>query len=208
MNEAMTQPSPIAASLSSCQIEDVFGPGLIELIRLVPRNPWVRGLILKLTGKMPPETCGTFEELKEWVQTHCQKRTRLSPRGGASGNFEDGITIMVDFSETEYGRASYSVPQSGSEEFLVRSDMLVEIVQSAIESGEGLDQVVETIAGRIDEDAWSQCEPSMEPSGDYDYTDHESTDSDNSDTSYNRANIRQAVIAFLRERHPALVAQL
>jgi hypothetical protein len=206
MNEVMTQSSPVAPSVSPCQIEEVFGPGLIELIRLVPRNPLVRGLILKLTGKMPPETCGTFEEVKEWIQTHCQKRTRLS--SGGRDNFEDGIAITVDFSETEYGRASYSVPSSGSADFLVRAEELVEIVQAAIEGGEDLDQVVETIAGKIDEDAWSQCEPSMEPNGEYDYSEHDSTDSGSSDTSYNKAEIRQTVIAFLRERHPALAAQL
>ena len=64
------------------------------------------------------------------------------------------------------------------------------------------------IASKIDEDAWSQCDPSMDDSGDYDYSDHESSETDDSETSFNRGDLRNTVLAFMRDRHPELAAQL
>ena len=91
-------------------------PSFIELLRLVPANPFVRALILKLTGKMPGPECETFEQVKEWVETNCEKRVRPSS-SRSTRVVDDGIAISVEFSETEYGRANYSVPRSGSDEF-------------------------------------------------------------------------------------------
>jgi len=89
-----------------CSIEQVFDSNFIELIRLAPKNPSVRGLILKLTGKMPPSECETFEQVKEWVEATCERR-RHSARTG-----EAGISIRVEFAETEHGRADYLGPPS------------------------------------------------------------------------------------------------
>ena len=200
MSEVM--PAPIVER--RCRIEEVFDAGFIELLRLVPRNPHVRALILRLTSKMPGPTCGTFEEIKEWVETHCEKR--VPSQGRTRG--ENGIEITVDFSEIEYGRASYSVSRSGQDEFHLGADDLLQMVQNALGEGEGLEGVIDAIAGRIDDDAWSQCEPNLDDADDYDYSDHEETSSDSSRTSYSKDQIRQAVLAFLRERHPHLAAEL
>jgi hypothetical protein len=205
MSEVMTAPIPI---VRKCRLEDVFDANFIELIRLVPRNPFVRALILKLTGKMPGPERETFEQIRDWVETNCDKRARSVPVHRGRNNRDDGIAITVEFSETEYGRADYSVPRSGSEEFLIGAEDLMEMVQEAIEAGGGIDEVVDVVAGKIDDDAWSQCDPSMDNYGDYDYDEHEATDSGNSETSYSRNDIRNAVLAFARERHPELAAEL
>jgi hypothetical protein len=200
----MSEVMPAAIVERRCRIEEVFDAGFIELLRLVPRNPHVRALILRLTSKMPGPTCGTFEEIKEWVETHCEKRVPI--QGRTRG--EAGIEITVDFSETEYGRAHYSVSRSGQDEFHLGADDLLQMVQNALGEGEGLEGVIDAIAGRIDDDAWSQCEPNLDDADDYDYSDHEETSSDSSRTSYSKDQIRRAVLAFLRERHPHLAAEL
>ena len=200
----MSEVMPAAIVERRCRIEEVFDAGFIELLRLVPRNPHVRALILRLTSKMPGPTCGTFEEIKEWVETHCEKR--VPSQGRTRG--ENGIEITVDFSEIEYGRASYSVSRSGQDEFHLGADDLLQIVQNALGEGEGLEGVIDAIAGRIDDDAWSQCEPNLDDADDYDYSDHEETSSDSSRTSYSKDQIGRAVLAFLRERHPHLAAEL
>lgn len=205
MNEVLTAPSPVERK---CKFEEVFDAAFIELIQLVPRNPYVRALILKITGKMPGPGCETFEQVREWVETNCEKKSRpLSNQAGRRSR-EDGISITVEFSETEHGRASYSVQRRGSESFRIGAEDLMEIVQTAIEDGEGLDDIVEAVAGKIDEDAWGECDPSMDDYGDYDYDDHESNDTDNSETEFSRQEIRNAVLAFVRERHPELAAEL
>src|ERR1700722_9372380 len=135
MNDTATLPSTTVER--KCQIEEVFDPAFIELIRLVPRNPYVRALILKLTGKMPGAECETFDQIKEWVEATCKPRplSRRVARGGR----DDGISIPVEFSETEYGRAAYSVRCSGNADFRIEAEDLVELVQSAIDAGDGID---------------------------------------------------------------------
>jgi len=200
MSETMTP--PVATVGRKCRIEEVFDPGFIELIRLVPLNPHVRALILKLTGKMPDLDCATFEQVKAWVETNCEKKARPSTNGRRRP--DDGIGVRVDFAETEYGRAAYTVRCSGSAEFRLGASDLSELIQNAVEAGEGIDGIVDLVAEKIDEDAWSQCEPDLDSDGEYDYDDHDATGSENSETSYSKGDIRDAVLAFVRERHPEL----
>ena len=191
-----------------CVFEEVFDANFIELIEMAPRNPHVRALILKLTGKLPPPECRTFEQLKGWVELNCEKRARTSPPQTGGHSREGGIVINVDFSETESGRANYSVRRHGSESFRLGAEDLMAMVQTAIDDGDGLDEVVEAVAGKIDDDAWSQCDPSLDDSGDYDYSEHEESETGDSATECSRSEIRTAVLAFVRERHPELAAEL
>ena len=189
-----------------CGIEEVFDASFIELLKLVPANPYVRALILKFSGKMPPAECETFESLKDWVEANCNKRVKKSSTGT---NLDGGgILVNVDFSEREYGRADYSVRRSGSDEFQVGRDELMGIVQDTIDSGGGLGEVVEVIAGRIDDDAWNECDPNMDDYGDYEYNEHESSDSGDANTDYSKDEIRRNVLRFLEEHHPELAAEL
>lgn len=208
MSGVMTLPNPVIPVERKCRIEEVFDESFVALLRLVPRNPHVRALILKLTRKMPGPECETFEQLKEWVERTCEKRARPSQSRAARGAADDGISISVEFSETEYGRANYSVPRSGSEAFHVSAEDLLEMVQAAVDVGGGIDEVVERVAETIEDDAWNQCDPSMDDYGDYDYSEHDANDSGDSETSYSRTEIRNRVLAFVRERHPELAAEL
>lgn len=203
MSDTLTMPPPVQRK---CSIEEVFDPSFIELLKLVPANPYVRALILKFSGKLPPAECETFEQLKDWVEFNCVKRIKKSP---PTRNTEDGgIAINVDFSETEYGRANYSVERYGTDTFSVDAENLVAIIQETIADGGGVGEVVDVIAGKIDDDAWTQCNPDLDGYGDYDYSDHDSNDSDSGEVKYSRDAIRNAVLRFVRERHPELAAEL
>jgi hypothetical protein len=206
MSEVMS--NPVMPVERQCQIEEVFDPGFIELLRLAPRNPHVRALILKMTGKMPGAECGTFDQIKAWTETTCEKKARPLPSRSTQGAVQDGISIDVEFSETEYGRASYSVPRSGSEEFQLSAEDLLEMVQEAIADGEGMDKIVDRIADKIDEDAWNQCDPSLDNYGDYDFDHYEADDSGNSEATYSREQIRSRVLAFVQARQPELAGEL
>jgi len=189
-----------------CAIDQVFDASFIELLELVPTNPFVRAWVLKFTGKLPPEDCVTFELLKDWVEFNCVKRTR--PKTKTNSQADDGIGILVHFSETEYGRANYTVDRSGEDTFQVGQDELLALVQEAIDAGGGLSEVVDQIATRIDDDAWNECDPSMESYGDYDYDEHDSNDSGNGEINYSREQIQARVLAFLQNHHPELAQQL
>lgn len=204
MNATMTEPGVPAMTVQRrCGIDEVFASPFIELIGLAPRNPLVRGLILAQTGKMPGPDRETFEQIKEWVETTCDKKLRPPNAMRTSG--QEGIRITVEFSETEYGRARYSVSRSGTDEFTLDAEELLEMVQQAVDDGEGLDGIVEKIAEKIEEDAWNRCDPSLDNYGDYDYDEHDSNDSGNSDTEFSRSQIRERLRVFLRESHPELL---
>jgi len=117
---------PVMTVQRRCRIEEVFASPFIELIALAPRNPIVRGLILAQTGRMPPPGCVTFEQIREWVEMTCEKKVRPTSATGAPTG--DGIVIKVEFSETENGRAWYSVTRSGSAEFTLDSEELLGLV--------------------------------------------------------------------------------
>ena len=207
MTAVLTESVPVAGE-RKCKMDEVLAGPFIELIGLAPRNPLVRGLILAQTGKMPEPERITFEQIKEWVETTCDPRAGGGYQTKAARLTETGIVIKVEFSETEYGRANYSVPRSGSDEFALDADELLEMVQAAVDSAEDLDEVIEKIAGLIDEDAWNRCDPNLEDYGDYDYDQHESDDSGNSEIEFSRDQIRDRLLAFLRERHPNLLEEL
>jgi hypothetical protein len=197
-----TLPAPAIQSDCQCSIEHVFDSSFIELIQLAPKNPSVRSLILKLTGKMPPSECETFEQVKEWVEARCERRKHSARTGGP------GISMRVEFSETEHGRADYSVRRHGTDQFEIGADDLIEIIEGAIDAGEGIEEIVNAISQRVDDDAWNQCEPSLDEYGDYDYTDHESRDFTDSEVEISRSQTRDAILAFVRARHPELAAEL
>ena len=140
MSDTATLPPPVERK---CGIEEVFDASFIELLKLVPANPYVRALVLKFSGKLPPAECESFEQLKDWVEFNCVKRIRKT--AASQPPQDDGIGIVVDFSEQEYGRAHYQVTCS--------------IIQDAIADGVAISEVVDAVATLIDDDAWDRCSP-------------------------------------------------
>ena len=185
-----------------CQIEEVFTTSFIELLRMAPRNAIIRGLVLSLTRKMPPEACHTYDQMKEWVEFNCDKRSR---RVGGTG---DGVAMTVQFEDREFGRASYSVTRYGSETFHIEAGDIEDAAREAVEDGQRLDALVSTLASRIKEDAWEQCSPCMDDYGDYDYAEHDQEDAENREIEFSKPELRQRVIAFLQEHHPDLLEEL
>lgn len=204
MSAVLAEPPVVIAR--RCAIEEVFTRPFIELIRLAPRNPVVRGLILAQTRKLPGPDCVTFEQIQEWVETHCDKPMR--PPNAPRTPTGDGISVSVDFSETEYGRADYSVRRYSTEELALDEDELVEMVQEAIEDGAGIDAVVNRIAREIEDDAWNRCDPSMDDYGDYDYGDHDSNETSDGRVEFSKTEVRDRLVTFLHQQHPDLLEDL
>jgi len=189
-----------------CKIEEVFAGPFIELIGLAPKNPVVRGLILSQTGKLPGPERQTFEAIKEWVELTCEKKLR--PPNVAPTSGVDAFAVKVEFSDTEYGRANYSVGRSAEDEFVLAEDEVLDLVQAAIDHGNRLDKVVEQLAELIDAEAWDRCDPSLDDTGDYEYENHDLSDTDNSTVEFSKPQVRERLILFLRTRHPDLLEEL
>jgi hypothetical protein len=206
MSVVLTPPAPVARK---CLISHLLGPQVLALLERVPGNPQVRALVLKLAGKLPPSECETFEQVRDWIETHCEPRKAAVPsRPAARRQVEEGIRLTVRFGDTEYGRADYSVRRHAREEFHLDAEDLMELVRTAVENGDGLDEIVEAAAQKIDDDAWEVCDPSMEDDGDYDYTNHDVSSTEDCETTFDRGDLRRLILVFLRERHPELAAEM
>jgi hypothetical protein len=190
----------------NCSIQDVLDGNFIELLQLAPANPLVRAWLLKLCGKQPPGEVLTFDSLKDWIEFNCVKR--IKPTFASHSHQTDGISIDVEFAETEYGRCNYSVNCSTNEPFELTEAELLEIVQDTIDDGGGLNSVVESVAEKIEDEAWERCEPSMSDYGDYDYDNHDSQGSEDSSVNFERNQIRRQLESFLQQHHPGLLTQL
>jgi len=208
MSSVIVEPE-MPAVKNRCKIEEVFGGPFIELIGLAPMNPVVRGLILSQTRKLPGPECETFEQIKDWVETTCNPRAGggHQANGSSRSGAGDGFAVDVEFSETEHGRAHYSVPRSGSDEFKLDADEVLAFVQEAIADEEGMDAVVDKIAELIDSEAWERCEPNLDDNGEYEYSDHDSNDTTDSEIGFSRTVVHERLMHFLRERHPELLEE-
>ena len=50
--------------------------------------------------------------------------------------------------------------------------------------------------------------PNLDDYGDYEYDEHSSGDSGNAAVEFSRAQVRERLLVFLRERHPDLLEEL
>jgi hypothetical protein len=209
MSAVANAPEPVvetAAGQKKCRMDEVLGAGFIELLGLAPANPLVRGLLLARTGRMPDPDCRTFEQLREWIEMHCDRKSCPARRPGSGDG--DGIAVRVAFSDTEYGRANYSVGRGANEELRLTEDELVQLAESTINDGAGLEQLVDSLAQIIDEEAWDRCDPVLEDDGDYNYDSHESDDTGNNRIEFSRGQLLEELVRFLRDRHPQLLEAL
>jgi hypothetical protein len=189
-----------------CRIDEVFTKSFIELISMAPRNPVVRSLILALTRKMPPPDRQSFDEIKQWVETSCVKKGRR-PAEPAVGSTE-GISIPVQFSDREYGRANYTVNRYSDEEYRLTEEELLEIAEEVLEAGSSLDALVDRVFAQVKETAWDRCDPCLGDDGEYEYDEHDSTDTGHPAVSVGKAQLRELVMRFLQNQHPEIMEQL
>jgi hypothetical protein len=199
MNTVMEAPVEVR-----CRIEEVFTRSFIDLLAMAPRNCIVRGLILALTRKMPPEECQSYDEVKAWVEANCEKRL-----GKGQGESNAAIRIDIKFSDTETGRASYSLGRNGQEVFELETEEIIDLAEEIAGDGGKLDGLVEAIAAKITEDAWNRCLPGMDDGdGDYDYYDHDSEDSSNRQVKFSKLTLKGELLRFLGQYHPNLLEEL
>lgn len=145
---------------------------------------------------------------EERSERHCKPRPAGTARPARSAQGEDGIRVSVSFSDREHGHADYSGPRHARDEFHLGAEARMEFAHNALRNGDGLDEIVAAAAEKIDKDAWGLCDPILEDDGDYDYSNHDVSDAEGSETAFDRGDLRRAILAFLRERHPELAAEL
>jgi hypothetical protein len=192
----------------------------LDLIRAAPLNPVSRGILLKYVKKPCPDSCKTFANVKNWVEEN-GNNINLQASSAEANTLQQmnpapapppararpavAFSIDVLYSETESGSATYDCTNSGSGPVEITEEYLLRIANRTAERGNGMDAVMEALAGDMEELAREQLSFEAE---DYEYNNHESSDATDQNADYSSTALRERVGAYLLENHPNLYETL
>jgi hypothetical protein len=190
-----------------CRIEQVLTAPLIELVRTAPVNEVVRTQVHAQVLLPIPAEHVTFEAIKQWVETTIDPKVAVPQRLGglsipqvhqAAANPGE-LTMLVEYSEVEYGSCHYSVSRYGSNDYTLNAEEMAELVAEADGSLDRLHGMVrEALANACMEDR-----PDTEVSEDgYDYNDHESDNTEDESASVNPRALRDRINQWLTVNAP------
>lgn len=173
--ELVDQESAAEILKRKCSITALLGKSLVELLQAAPLNPTGRARILAITGQMPPDTITTYDELKAWVESNCEPKTKPGGpvRPGAPQPL-NGIVVQVRFREDETGSCSYSCLNTALANYEITPDM----INNLMDEGGNLNDLANEILTHIQEHAWDDVDPDME-SCDYEHDDYNTSGTDN-----------------------------
>lgn len=210
-----------------CTIETALRASLIELLKLAPKNPIARSRVLADTGKALPDACQTYDEVKAWIEEHCnpmlnaeqRQRADRAARPAAAvdlgqhhqgGAPAEGIAFITDirFTDRETGSCNYAARRTALQELNVtREDVAAAIASLRAEHGVVTLTNLETrLSALLQRDAWNRLEPDLEwdDNREVDYEEHEAADHGNSRTTIESATqFREALRDYLRATLPA-----
>lgn len=166
-----------------------------ELVALSPANPTIRSLLEQHVGiPLPPETLA-LGDIEQWVN-----RNWVPNKPAVEGQ----LRVILDYSRTEYGRANYSVNQTGQQNVYLDWAELADLAADA----DNWDAFVESVDALISE--WSDSSDVEFVNDDnYEYEHHESNDSSNFDWSERGIPDRnREVVQYFQANFPDLYERL
>ncbi len=185
-----------------CEIGQALPATLIAGMKLAPANPTYRGLILRETGVMPPDTLKTFEELKDWIEWNVEPGKFKAEPPSPPPTWQapvavarPGLRFELEYSETEIGSCRYTVRRSGLGDYMFDRDDVLRVVEDSSD----LDEVMTGLNDEMNRDAWDNA-PDMDDYGDYDYDRYDLTDSEDANYEHvqNTETRRARVVQYLR----------
>lgn len=186
------------------QLADHFSGNFIGMIKSQPENPEVRGHMMLVLKVEPPRELSTFDQLKDWVEKTFespQKPMRSNASGARPGPGVHDLEIKFDYSETELGRASYSIKKYATE---IRSFTLQDLKEWQ-EEGKTMDQIAEAIqelAEQDDDIDWEDDEDG------HDYSDLDPSGSEGFEC-WPQVVIKNKIRSFLESQNePALLESI
>lgn len=193
------------------KLEHVLDATALAILDAFPGHDLIKGTLLAKLGELPPaEALASKDELQRWLLENYEKPVDIAPAAPTPARRAPMptpvLTVDIEASETEYGTASYSVRRSGSTSKSWTSGELQDLLQEAIEDDMDFDGLMERLEERSLESA-QDGGMDMDDYGNYEYSDHDSTSSDDyEDSITNGRSVRQALETWVREN--ATAAQL
>lgn len=154
-----------------CLIEQMLPVSVIELIRTAPHNDTVRSVLLAHLKQPVPETCKTFETIKDWIESTFEPPVVSRPAVKKSTM----VDIHCQVQEDELGTCTYRVTKCGEGTIPISEARLLEIATESDDDNEFENAVREELMN----DWSSYIDTEAERDSDYHYSDREMNDSDN-----------------------------
>jgi len=189
----ITAPDEPKQKKKKLKIEQVLQSSLIAGIKMAPKLPILRAAVMARLGQPIPDDKLTTDEIFEWAISVAKPSSMIKSQGVA---FEQKVCV----SETEFGRCNYSVGRYGEQFYELETDFIDGLLE-LLSAGEiNWNGMINECCTKLKDLA---CDDSPELDyGDYDYDDHESTDSDNFEVDISRASLKTNLIAFIRTQRP------
>lgn len=184
-----------------CVIEQMLPASVIELVKAAPTNDTVRSVLLAHLKQPIPDGARDYDAIKAWIETNLEPPAKpaMPPRPQPRAV----INIPINGSETEIGTCRYTVQLSGSGDFPIREDELLEMAEESEDFGDLVDRVMDHIQ---DEGVMEYL--TMEPDDNsYEYENHEIADSRDFDWEYG-APLESIIRRAMERLNPDRLADL
>lgn len=168
-----------------CAIGEVLTQSIVSLLELAPGNPQARGHVLAQTGKMPPDSCKTYEEVRDWIEDNCgpdpEAEPSAEPAASAPPERGNAFTVRLDFTAVETGRCHYRDSQGGS----ISRPVTREDINSLLGNYEP-NAPLSVLAGGLEDmlmdDPWD-LEPAMDSDDEITYDSYDAQDEEHGDVT-------------------------
>jgi hypothetical protein len=181
-------------------LEDIIPAQQLEIIKLVPKNPIVQGLIMKYTGLPIPATMQTFEEIREYVEGMISKGK--SPQQAKP--FIAGVSVPCSLRETEYGIIKYRVERKGT----LVVEWTAEEIKNLAEQHSNFESLLEEFGDTTEENAKEDCDNWEADWGNAEYFDTEPDDCEDNEVMISHSQIKVSVMKLLSDNWPDIYQRL
>lgn len=184
-----------------CVIEQMLPASVIELVKAAPTNDTVRSVLLAHLKQPIPDGARDYAAIKAWIETNLEPPAK--PATPPRPQPRAVINIPISGSETEIGTCRYTAHLSGSGDFPLREDALLEMAEDAGDFSDLVDRVRDHIS---DEGVTGYL--AMEPDDDsYEYENHEAQDARDFDWEY-AARLEPIIRQAMERLNPGRLADL
>ena len=168
----------------------------LNLMKLSPTNPTVRGLVLKQTGVNLPAELTTFEEIITFLEKEIKPPEPMK------------LTVETVIIRSRVGTARFKQKIQKTELFIFSEEEVMEIAADSDDWDTFQDSIVAAVQEKIAETEMSFHSLEKTESDDITYDEHNLVGLSDDDSDFDTYDIMKQLRRMLRESHPEMYEKL
>jgi hypothetical protein len=207
----------VVAQVQKCTIDRVLPTSVINLIKVAPQNNTVRAVILAHLNITIPDDCVSYAQIKKWIEFNYDppelpgwpSPAPASPRPVSVAPRPSYLSISFEAAQPESGTADYSVVMRGSGSVELTEQ---DIIREADES-DTWEDFMDSIRDLMDDSisnnvSWIAVPEPDQIDGGYEYSNHEASDNDEFNWSWNQREVKANLRVLLDRISPGTTSRL